>query len=329
VSYLKPYALYDFALQQPFFMYWIGDVVIERHRYRVKRFIARLNTARLNTFHLPNTTCYLTLAPKIYMTSPETRRNTFSMKTLGLDVDRFEVLEGVEGDHFWFVARRELIVGLLRQHVPSKVSDLLDMGCGPGMNLKYWTEFATHVVGVDQHISKSTKSHSGDQTYMPTVIDGDVTGLPIDLEKVDITLLLDVLEHVDDKAALAEAYRVLRPGGLLLLSVPAHPWLWGARDSGASHLRRYTAIDLRKTVQNAGFAIEKIRPYQFLLLPAVILSRVLGKFTDKTRDIEDHPTMLVNRICKWINRTEVRASLSLGPMPTGSSYILVARKPVN
>ncbi len=249
------------------------------------------------------------------------------MKTLGLAAERFKVLETVEGEHFWFVARRKLIIGLLRQHVQGHAAKLLDMGCGPGLNLPYWREFAKTVIGVDQHISKSAKPSVQNDTDMPIVIEGDVTALPIESNSVEITLLLDVLEHVDDKMALSEAHRVLQPGGLLLLSVPAHPWLWGARDIGANHLRRYTSAGLRKTVQSAGFTIEKVRAYQFLLLPLVILSRVFGKFTVKTRNMEDRPSTFVNRICKWINLTEVRASLSLGPMPTGSSYTLVARKP--
>ena len=249
------------------------------------------------------------------------------MLTFGLDAERFDVLALVEGNHFWFVARRELIIGLLRQYVPRKVPLLLDMGCGPGLNLCHWSEFADRVLGVDQHTSVSPAGQSAAQVDRSDIVNGDVTKLPFNSDSVNVALLLDVLEHADDRKTLSEAFRVLRPGGALLLSVPAHAWLWGSRDIGASHLRRYSRRGLRATVEETGFEIETIRPYQFLLMPLVILSRLLSKVVTKTRDMEDQPSYLVNGALKWINRMEVRASLSFMAMPTGSSYTLVARKP--
>lgn len=245
------------------------------------------------------------------------------MQVFGLDVERFNVLARVEGDHFWFVARRDLVTGVLRQHLPRKVPLLLDMGCGPGLNLGQWGAFADRVLGVDQH----TNAAFAADVDGPEIVVGDVTDLPFGPASADVCLLLDVLEHVDDQKALSEAYRVLKPGGILVLSVPAHPWLWGARDIGASHLRRYSRRGLCATVKAAGFQIKTIRPYQFVLMPLVILSRLLGKAISKTRDLEDQPPALVNGILKWINRAEVWVSLSILPMPTGSSYVLVARKP--
>ena len=245
------------------------------------------------------------------------------MQTFGLDAERFGVLSRIEGDHFWFVARRELLTGLMRRYAPKNMQLLLDLGCGPGLNLAHWDAFASQVTGVDQH-SALTNPNGVDAK---PIVDGDVTQLPFDDDCADFTLLLDVLEHVDDEKALAEAFRVLKPGGGLLLSVPAHPWLWGARDIGADHLRRYSRAGLRQRVQTAGFQITAQRPYQFFLMPLVIASRLIGKATSKTRDMEDRPRGFVNAALKWINRIEVWISLSICAMPTGSSYTLVARKP--
>lgn len=245
------------------------------------------------------------------------------MQNFGLNAERFDLLAQVESEHFWFVARRELLIGLLRQQIPQKVPLLLDLGCGPGLNLMHWHEFSEQVLGVDQHIVESSAS----QNDVPKIVKGDVIALPFCSESADFTLLLDVLEHVDDRKALAEAFRVLKPNGALLLSVPAHPWLWGARDTGADHLRRYSRRGLRETVEAAGFVVSAVHPYQFLLMPLVILSRFIGKVSSRSRDMEDSPSPMVNGIFKWINRIEVRASLSLMPMPTGSTYTLLARKP--
>ena len=249
------------------------------------------------------------------------------MQSFGLDAKRFDVLAEIERQHFWFVARRELIIGLLREYVPHKVPLLLDLGCGPGLNLAHWGAFADQVVGLDQHLNEQPFNNPTDTLGSPSIVDGDVTNLPFDTTSTDIILLMDVLEHVEDEKALSEAFRVLRPGGTVLLSVPAHPWLWGARDVGANHLRRYTRRSLIDTVAAAGFEISVVRPYQFVLLPFVILSRLLGKASPKTRDMEDRPSPLVNSLLKWINRKEVWVSLKFTAMPTGSSYTLLAHKP--
>jgi hypothetical protein len=102
--------------------------------------------------------------------------------------------------------------------------------------------------------------------------------------------------------------------------------MWGARDVGASHLRRYSRKNLRATVEAAGFEIAVVRPYQFLLMPLVIASRFFGKVSTQTRDMEDRPPSILNSVFKWINRIEVRMSLAFFPMPSGSSYVLLARK---
>ena len=82
-------------------------------------------------------------------------------------------------------------------------------------------------------------------------------------------LARDVLEHVDDDAALGECPRALRPGGLLVVLVPAWPALWSDRDVRAGHLRRYRRRGLRKLVESAGFTVAELRGYQFVLLPAI------------------------------------------------------------
>lgn len=236
----------------------------------------------------------------------------------GLSEDRFQFLSDVEEEHFWFTARRDLVVGLLRQHVPANAGQLLDLGCGPGANLPAWAPFAKTVTGMDVHLADADAKHQ--------IVTGSVAELPFADESADAVLILDVLEHVDDVVALREACRVLGSGGRLFVSVPAHPWLWGARDRDADHQRRYTRRDLHAKLLSAGFEVITFRPYQCLLFPLVIASRMLGKLSSASRDVEDRPPRLLNRLFGWINRFEVWVSLRMCPMPTGSSYLCVAQK---
>ena len=126
--------------------------------------------------------------------------------------------------------------------------------------------------------------------------------------------------------ALAECTRILRSGGMLFLTVPAIPWLWSFRDEDAGHMRRYTRRSLVSCVSNAGFRVEYLRYYQFLLLPLIILSRFLGRTGKATRDLEDAPHPAVNAVLRAVVEIEVKL-IELGVrLPIGSSLLMVARK---
>jgi SAM-dependent methyltransferase len=129
------------------------------------------------------------------------------LETFGLKSERFEILGRLENEHFWFVARREFFLGLLRQHVPQKVPVLMDLGCGYGLNLSLWGEFSEQVLGVDQHLAPET----ADISDRPDIIQGNVTDLSFDAQSADFALLLDTLEHVDDHAAFGRS--LPRPKG--------------------------------------------------------------------------------------------------------------------
>jgi SAM-dependent methyltransferase len=128
--------------------------------------------------------------------------------------------------------------------------------------------------------------------------------------------LLDVLEHVDDTRALAEARRVLRPGGLLLITVPAMPWLWSYRDRAAGHRRRYTRSALRRLAEDCGFEVAELRYYQCALLPLVAASRLGGRRNSSFEYAEERPPRLLNELFSWINGAEARLHADL---PWGTS----------
>lgn len=226
--------------------------------------------------------------------------------------------------HFWHVGRQAIVNNVIRAQGLSNLDLCVDVGCGPGYQLESWQQISNNVIGLDQH------SEDIDAQMFPPgirLINGDVEALPFEPKMVDLVIGLDVIEHVDDIKALHEARRVLKPGGYCLLSVPAHQALWSIRDVEAGHKRRYSKKRLMSTLNDAGFEILNVRYFQFFLLPLVFLSRFAGRRDARLRDHEDFPPLVLNTIFKWINIFEARLDALGLRLPTGSSLIILARKP--
>jgi SAM-dependent methyltransferase len=235
---------------------------------------------------------------------------------------RLARLAEIENEHFWFVARRELILGLLARHVGRSSQLILDVGCGAGGTLRALQGRGHALAGLDLR-PEGLRWLRNDSVAEMT--QGEATRLPFRDSSVAAVLLLDVLEHVREAAALDEVWRVLRPGGCLVLSVPALPALWSYRDEAAGHLRRYTRPHLLGALKLARFDIREVTAYQSLLLPALLLSRRLGRNDSRQRDLEDKPGRMINRVLTTVNRLEVRLGVGRA-LPWGSSLMAAAWK---
>lgn len=229
-------------------------------------------------------------------------------------------LARMEGTHFWFAGRDVLVTSLLTRHGADPDAVLVDLGSGTGRFARRLAEEGRRVLAVDPH--PGTDGPPG----MTVAASGEV--LPLADASVGTVLARDVLEHVDDVAALAECVRVLAPGGLLIVLVPAWPMLWSDRDARAGHLRRYRRGQLRRVVESAGFDVVEQRGYQFLLLPALVGSRLASRVRGPVVvDGEESPSPRLNRVLTAVNTWEAGlAGRSRPRPPTGSSYVLVARR---
>jgi SAM-dependent methyltransferase len=155
----------------------------------------------------------------------------------------------------------------------------------------------------------------------------DPLRLPVADASVDSLLLLDVLERLDDdRAALREAGRAARPGGMVLAAVPAGPRLWSPYDERAGHLRRYTAAGLAAAFVDAGLVPESVRHFQFLLFPLFVASRRRARRRPRTLELEDRPPPWVSRALEAVNRREVATAPRVA-WPWGSSVLAVGRRP--
>jgi SAM-dependent methyltransferase len=229
-------------------------------------------------------------------------------------------LADVEDWHFWFVGRDELVLALLDRFAPPRPS-VVDVGCGTGA-------FASRLAADDRTsavfaIDRSAPARAGGAP----AASADAERLPFADRSVDVVLARDVLEHVDDRAALDEVRRVLRPDGVLIALVPAWPKLWSERDVRAGHRRRYTRQTLRRVLDARGFGVAEIRGYQSLLLPVLVASRLLSRRRPTTTlAAEEAPSPAINRVLARVNRAEASLARTawLRP-PTGSTLAVVAR----
>jgi SAM-dependent methyltransferase len=241
------------------------------------------------------------------------------------EAERLEIIATLERSHFWFVARRALVGRLLARRPLPPASVVLDVGCGTGTFAADLARRGARVIALDFRPEGLARLRA--EGTLAWTVRAITTALPVTTRSIDVVLALDVLEHTDDVASLEEIVRVLKPGGALLLTVPALPSLWSARDDEAGHLRRYTRRGLLDLVRGSGLEPIDVRFYQCLLLPLFAVTRFIGKRFASAQRTEERPGGLVNRVCLAINQFEVAAG-EFVRWPWGSSLAALVRKPV-
>ncbi|MEN6304801.1 MAG: methyltransferase domain-containing protein [Armatimonadia bacterium] len=240
---------------------------------------------------------------------------------------QFQELYELEDFYWWFIGRRELVRDLVRRYSPDPGQRLLDAGCGTGGTL-HQLEGRGALYGCDRSQYALTCCL---RRGLGCVSLADVTSLPYDPDTFGVVVSCDVLEHVpDDRAAVAEMVRVLRPGGHLVLTVPAHRFLWSEHDEALAHLRRYSAKELRALLQEAGLQVVKLSPVVVIAFPPILLFRLLQRLRrrqpdEPKTDLRVLPAPL-NKLLIWALRLENWLLRYLN-LPVGTSLVAVARKP--
>lgn len=188
-----------------------------------------------------------------------------------------------EDRHWWHVGRRRILCDVLARCELPPAARLLDAGCGAGGMLSVLGRFGT-VSGLD--ISPELIVLARGRGY-EDVVEGVVEELPWPDESFDLVTLLDVLEHTaDDLVTLEEMRRVVRPGGYLLVTVPAYQVLWSNHDVVNDHYRRYSRRTLRAVATHAGWSVERMTPFNSLLLAPAAAVRVTQKL--RGEQLEEH-----------------------------------------
>ena len=191
-----------------------------------------------------------------------------------LEQSVYEVESRVEAGHWWFTGRRRLLADVISGLDLPKDCRVLDVGSGTGTNLRLLGELGfIDFSGVDK---SESAIHFCAEKSLGTVELGDACALPCDDRSIDLLIATDIVEHVeDDAAALREFRRVLRPGGRVILTVPAFPSLWGLQDEVSHHVRRYRKSDFEARIRTAGLGLVTSFHFNYLLFAPIWLARQL------------------------------------------------------
>lgn len=238
----------------------------------------------------------------------------------------FESYLQLDREHFWRKAKRKLVLGWLDDMSPA--GRVLDIGGAASLITRELKRYGSvTVVEPDGEMVEI-----GRESSEIDVLQGGFPGLPVN-GSFDLITLLDVLEHLDDdRAALAEIRRLLCPGGLFLLTVPAYMWLWTDHDVALHHKRRYTRSELHALLGEAGFDVLRISYYTSFLLPVMAAQRMVGQMGLRRASRATRPAVyrvktpppLVNRACGAIMAFE-RWLLRRYRLPAGGAIIALCR----
>ena len=234
----------------------------------------------------------------------------------------YEQMAELDQRHWWYVARREIIAALIRRNVrPPASACVLEIGCGTGHNLAMLSEFgqvdALELDDAARAIAEKRLGRSVMSAPLP-----ELAGVP--QERYDLIGAFDVVEHIDDdSAALASIAARLKSGGKLVVTVPAHQWMWSAHDVVNHHKRRYSKRALKALFDRSPLKLDAIGYFNSLLFPVAVAERLSSKLRGKDEADLTMPPAPLNAVLERVFAAE-RHLVGRLPLPPGLSLFAVA-----
>ncbi len=230
----------------------------------------------------------------------------------------------LEDRYWWFVSRRELVLNLVRRFLCVSNPLILDVGCGTGATAAALQTFG-RVICVDFSPLALEACH---QRSLQELIQAEAEAIPLASGSVDVVVATDVLEHLeDDMVALREFHRILKPGGVAVITVPAYQFLWSEHDEALMHKRRYHARQLAERTARAGFQQVRLGYTLSLLFPLA-----LGRLIKRDKREGKAPQARIQSVPIWLNDALIRlqrvetALFRYGTLPWGLSVVSVIQK---
>ena len=217
-----------------------------------------------------------------------------------MNLPEYQAMFAVEDTHWWYVGLRHQIVTALRRWTAQRPAGappvkVLDAGCGTGGLLAHLSQVnrqvnhrwlvapargggttARWLAGIDLEREGLRLSRS---RGLPNLLQGSVALLPVKSNAFDAVISIDVLCSigVDEAAAFRELHRILKPGGLVILQVPAFEWLRSEHDVAVSTKRRYTCHEVNRLAEHTGFMVRQSQYRNVLLFPVIAVLRLLKR----------------------------------------------------
>ncbi|WP_293872529.1 MULTISPECIES: class I SAM-dependent methyltransferase [unclassified Sphingomonas] len=227
-----------------------------------------------------------------------------------------------DSTHWWYRARRDILSDYLTRYgALPKDARILEIGCGTGHNLPMLAAFGeVDAIEIDPAARDIASARLG-----KPVGDAPLPDLPgVPRGRYDLVAVLDVVEHIaDDVAALKGMASLLRPGGKILIAVPAHQWLWSAHDVVNHHHRRYSKASLTTAIAAAGLKPRKLTYFNSLLFPLAAAARIAGRLTGRDDSDDSPPAKPLNALFETIFRLE-RHAVGRVPLTLGVSIVTLA-----
>jgi SAM-dependent methyltransferase len=239
-------------------------------------------------------------------------------------VERAYTAVHIEEDrrHWYFRGRLEVLLRVIERTLPPPPCRVLELGCGTGNVLQALGRFG-QVVGIERDPELRAVGCAAGLDIRAGALPDDV---PVPDGWADAVLLLDVIEHLDDDlAALRAARAAARPGGAVIVTVPAYAWLWSGHDVALGHRRRYSTARVRAVLTAAGLHVAHVGYFNTVLFPAIAGVRLAKRLLRLTGHDLHRPAPLVNEALTRLFALERHVALRPG-LPFGTSVVAVARR---
>ena len=228
------------------------------------------------------------------------------------------------GNNYWWLAGKYMLVVWLAEKYKAlkRKSCIVDLGCGPGNLLDRISKKSRLIIGLDRSISALQFCQSRGYEFLARA---DFNETPIASNIIDCVFSIDVIEHLNnDEKALSEIHRILKPGGISVITVPAFMFLWGKHDEIYNHKRRYTLKELKFKATKVGFNPLFISYYEMPFLLPLWIFRKLRYNKLQSDDFIVLPKYLNSLLTKII--FSERLILKYFPLPFGVSIIGIFKK---
>jgi len=244
-----------------------------------------------------------------------------------VDPVEYDLMDAAEQGMWWYRALHARVLDAVAE-APGSGAPLLDAGCGTGGFLARLRAARPDLPAIGVEYNPEAAARAAAKSGVPVAV-GSVNDLPFPDGRFGVVISCDVLGHaaVDPRRALGEMARVLRPGGLLVLNLPAFEWLRSAHDARVHNARRFTAGEASALLEAAGLARIRPRYWNSLLLPLMVLHRKLvARAPDHGSDVAPFSPWLDRTLHAATEAERKLARIGAG-FPAGGSILATAIRP--